>query len=109
MKHPTIRLPQIVAVGVAGIAVGLVTTYTVAGGGADESPRSSRPVAQTHVADWAREHQRSGLSPASIGASTRARSSASIDLADALSEISGLAREHRMRGLSPASLEPVGD
>ena len=109
MNRPPKRLTRTVAVAAAGVAVGLATTYTVAGVGGEEGPRTSRPVAQAHVADWAREHRRSGLSPASLGASTTAASPASVELADVLSQLADFAREHDLSGLSPASLHPVAD
>lgn len=109
MHRPAIRLTRTVAVAAAGVVVGLATTYTIVGGGGKEIPGTSRPVAQTQVADWAREHQRSGLSPASVGAGTTGATSAPVDVAVVLSELADFAREHELSGLSPASLQPIAD
>jgi hypothetical protein len=100
--HHSNRITRTIVVAVAGVAVGLATTYAVASG---SEPRPERaPSQQTPVAAWATERQLSGLSPASLTAQDAAPHPAAQVRA-----LADYARDHGLSGLSPASLGPVDD
>ena len=101
------RIARIVAVVVAGGAVGLAGTIAVAGAG-DEPSRQSvrqRAAAQAELADWARANGVTGLSPASLSATNPELASRAADL----QAIAEWARSEGLVGLSPASLRPSDD
>ena len=110
MNHPATRISRTVAVAVAGVAVGLATTFAVANGnGTDKSPSSYNPAERAAIAEWANQHNMSGLSPASLTASESAEYTQTPGLAAEMKAIADYAREHQLSGLSPASLQPIGD
>ena len=96
-NHHTRRIARTMVVAVAGVTVGLATTYAVASGSGPDHDRV--PSEQTGIAAWATDRQLSGLSPASLLAEEVAPHPAAH-----LRALAGYAREHRLSGLSPASL-----
>jgi hypothetical protein len=71
------RITRTIAIAVAGVTVGLATTYAVSGSGPDsEVGVTRRPTDQTAISDWATDRNMSGLSPASL---TDARDPAATD------------------------------
>ncbi len=110
MKNTTNRITRIVAVAVAGVAVGLATTFAVAnGGGSDHNPATYHPAERAAIAEWATEHHLSGLSPESLTASDTAADPGMQRIAAEMAAIADYARAHHLSGLSPASLHPIGD
>ncbi len=102
------RIRRTVAVVVAGVATGLLATVAVAANDRPETPSIRElQVERAEIADWANEHQLSGLSPASLSPVGGDESSPSR-LAAELAAIAEWAKEQGLSGLSPASLRPVG-
>jgi hypothetical protein len=66
--HPTFgQIRRAAAVVVAGVATGLVATHVVAANDRPDTPTIRElQVERAQIADWANEHQLSGLSPASV-------------------------------------------
>jgi len=110
MNNHAVRISRTVAVAVAGMAVGLGATIAVASGdGTDTSPKSYDATQRAAIAQWAIEHQLSGLSPASLTPTRTAEDTSGPRLAAEMRAIANYAREHQLSGLSPASLQPIGD
>jgi len=102
------RIRRTAAVVVAGVATGLVATAAVAANDRPETPSIQElQVERAEIAEWANEHQLSGLSPASLSAAGGDESSPS-QVAAELAAIADWANEQGLSGLSPASLQPVG-
>jgi len=101
------RIRRTAAVVVAGVATGLVATAAVAANDRPETPSIQElQVERAEIAEWANEHQLSGLSPASLSAA--GGESSPSHLAAELAAIADWANEQGLSGLSPASLQPVG-
>lgn len=67
MNHSTHRIARAVAVTVVGATFGVATTFAVASGSSsDQDPSSFHPEQRAEIAQWASEHQMTGLSPASL-------------------------------------------
>ena len=102
-------IARLAAVVVAGTAVGVVGAYAVAA----DDPSPARPAAdlqaeRDRIADWARDNNVAGLSPASLSP-VKSSEQADDDLASQLEQIAEWANREGLAGLSPASLSPVGD
>lgn len=109
MNRPTTHIIQGIAVAVTGVTVGLTATSIAVGTGGDVERHTPPQVQQDPVADWATDHQLSGLSPASVGAgASLTASTASSDL-EVVRELAEFARDHGLTGLSPASLHPINE
>lgn len=108
MNRPTSRLARGTAVAVAGVAMGLAAT-SIAVGSDDVERHTPSQVEQRHVADWATEHQLSGLSPASVQAPTSSAAGTASSDHEIVQELAEFARDHGLTGLSPASLHPIND
>jgi hypothetical protein len=109
MNHTATRISRTVTVAVAGVAVGLATTFAAANGSSSvRAPSSYHPAQRSAIAEWAIEHHMSGLSPASLTSSAVSQYW-TPRLAAEMSAIAAYAREHGLSGLSPASLQPIGD
>lgn len=110
MNHTTTRISRTVAVAIAGVTVGLATTFAAANGSSSvNAPSSYHPAQRSAIAEWAVEHNMSGLSPASLTSSAVSQYGWTPRLAAEMSAIAEYAREHGLSGLSPASLQPIGD
>lgn len=108
MNRPTSRLVRGATVAVAGVAVGLTATSIVVGSG-DVERHTPPQVEQGPVADWAADHQLSGLSPASVEARTSPAAGTASSDREMVRELASFARDHGLTGLSPASLHPIND
>lgn len=97
------RITRTIVVAVAGVTVGLATTYAVASGSGPDDDRV--PSEQKVIAAWATERQLSGLSPASLASANRLPAHPAAHM----QALADYAREHGLSGLSPASLGPVDD
>ena len=102
-NHHSRRITRTIVVAVAGVTVGLATTYAVASGSGPDPDRV--PSEQRAIAAWANERQLSGLSPASLASANQLPPHPAAQL----QVLADYAREHRLSGLSPASLGPVDD
>jgi hypothetical protein len=110
MNNHAVKISRTVAVAVAGVTVGLAATIAVASGnGTDTSPSSYHAAQRAAIAQWAAEHQLSGLSPASLTPTQPAEDTWGPRFADEMRAIADYAREHQLSGLSPASLQATGD
>ena len=108
MNNHSVRISRTVAVAVAGMTVGLAASIAVASGDGTD-PNSYHANQRAAIAQWAAEHQLSGLSPASLTPIRAAEDTSGPRLAAELRAIANYAREHQLSGLSPASLQPIGD
>jgi hypothetical protein len=108
MHHAANRISRTVAVAALGVAVGLATTFTVANSvGSDQRPHQESPAERAAIAEWAREHHLTGLSPTSLASNSEY--TWTPRLASEMAAIADFARDQGLSGLSPASLQPTGD
>lgn len=98
----TTRGKKMIAVGVAGVALGVGSAIVAAAAG---SPSDGGRTVDPALIAYAHEHNLTGQSPASLHAATLQDATAAA-YAD-MDDIAEFARENGLTGLSPASLQPM--
>jgi hypothetical protein len=105
------RIGRATAVAVAGGVLGVCTTFAIVSAEQSAQPASRSSLETRAVAEWARSHGLTGLSPASLAAPERDTDAESdVDARAAeMAAIAEFAVEEGLTGLSPASLGPVSE